>query len=90
VIFKVSGISVIDESSLDLSFGTEQLSTDTMTIEKILHISPETAPIIFNGSTNGGEIVIVRIIRDGMTDTLEGTIMLVGLKIFYNTTKISE
>jgi hypothetical protein len=72
-----------DGDALDVAFGTEQTSTDTLQVINKCHIGPESAAITVGGTPQESDRVqfqIKRNVADG-SDTLNADAQLLGVRI---------
>jgi hypothetical protein len=85
VVWGLSAVAVSDDDPLDVSFGSEQSSTDTLIATNDLHVGPESAGVTVAGAPVDGDLVIFqvrRIVSDG-NDTLTADAKLIGIKLLY-------
>lgn len=83
VIWQLAGLAYADGDALDTSLGTQVSVTDTLTTANDEHISDATASVTIGGTPAAGENIILRITRDGSTDTLAVAVDLRGILIEY-------
>lgn len=83
VIFGLQGISYANDDAIDVAWGTAQEATDTLLLAADIHYSPTTTAITLAGTPAAGELVQLRVYRDGSTDTHAADARLLGVKVYY-------
>ena len=94
VIWAIQGVSVSDNDTLDVAFGTAQTVTDTFhNTAEDLAITAATSAITLGGSPAAGDLAFFQVYRaaDAAGDTTNSTTAhLIGVKIFYTTDAITD
>ena len=83
VVWKLRGVAVSDDDTLDVAFGTDQSSTDTGGTTNDLYVGPESSAITIAGTPTTNDYVMFEVYRepsDG-SDTLAVDARLHGVKV---------
>jgi hypothetical protein len=84
VVWALQGVATSDDDAMDVAFGTEQTSTDTLITANDCHWSPESSAITIGGTPAALDRVNFRIKRnvsDG-SDTLGVDAKLIGIRVY--------
>jgi len=79
VVFALQAVATSNDDTLDVAFGTEQTSTDTLLAALDSHEGPESAAITIAGTPATGDLVTYQIKRNVADDTLGVDAKLLGL-----------
>lgn len=85
VVWALQAIATSDDDPLDVAFGTEQTSTDTLLLANDCHIAPVSAAITVGGTPVENDRVQFQIKRNvaDASDTLAVDARLLGIRLFY-------
>lgn len=75
---------------IDVSWGTAQLSTDTLIGANYLHVSEVTGPITIGGTPVEGDVVWFQVYRDTGVDSLAVDAQLLGVKLFLTINSLTD
>ena len=92
VVWALQGVATGDDDGLDVAFGTEQTSTDTLLAALDRHIGPTSAAITIAGTPAEGDVVqfqIKRVPADA-SDTLAVDAKLLGIRLFFTVNNLSD
>lgn len=92
VVWALQGVATGDDDGLDVAFGTEQTSTDTLLAALDRHIGPTSAAITIAGTPAEGDVVqfqIKRVPADA-SDTLAVDANLLGIRLFFTVNNLSD
>ncbi len=92
VAFGVDAIAISDNETLDVSFGTAGVVTDTGGTTDKLYVSSESSAITIAGTPATGDLVQFRIHRDPAngSDNLAVDARLHGIKLYYTTSATTD
>jgi hypothetical protein len=81
-----------DDDSLDLAYGTEVVTTDTLIALNDLHVTQVSSSITpaYNASPSPPFYMQFKVTRQSGSDTLNGAALLLAVKIEYETTSLSD
>jgi hypothetical protein len=79
VVFALQAVAVSNDDPLDVAFGTEQTSTDTLLAANDSHEGPESAAITIAGTPVAGDLVTFQTKRNVADDTLGVDAKLLGI-----------
>lgn len=91
--FEVDARSFADNETLDAAFGTAQSVTDSALNDTTkLAVTSATSAITVGGTPAAGELVVLRLTRLGgdAADTLNRSVLIVGIQITYGINAYSE
>ncbi len=85
VVWALQAVATSDDDAMDVAFGTEQASTDTLLAANDCHISPESAAITVGGTPAENDRVQFQVKRNvaDASDTLAVDAKLLGVRLFY-------
>lgn len=88
----LQGVSVSDDDTLDVAYGTAQEVTDTGGTTSDLYVSAATSAITIAGTPAVDDMVAFRVYRDPVNagDTMAVDAYLKGVRIFYSTNTLDE
>ena len=81
VIWGLQAVHVPNDGTIDVVYGTVQISTDTFIVAEDLHEGPESSAITVGGSLADGGTIFCQIYRDAATDTRSVDGNLIGVAI---------
>lgn len=89
VTWKLAGVAISNDDTLDVAFGTAQSSVDTGGTTSDLYQGPESSAITIAGTPASGDYVQFRIQRDPTdgSDNMAVDARLHGVYLFFNTTE---
>ena len=92
VVWALQAVATGDDDGMDVAFGTEQTSTDTLLAAIDRHIGPTSAAITAAGTPVEGDVVQFQIKRNvaDASDTLAVDAKLLGIRLFYNVNNLSD
>jgi len=79
VVFALQAVAVSNDDPLDVAFGTEQTSTDTLLAANDSHEGPQSSAITVGGTPVEGDLVTGQIKRNVADDTLGVDAKLLGI-----------
>lgn len=85
VVWALQAVAVSDDDTLDVAYGTEQTSTDTLLTAGDMHTSPESSAITIGGTPAEGDVVLFRVKRVPASDTLGVDARLIAIDLFITT-----
>ena len=87
VAWALQGVALDNSDSIDATYGTAVVRTDTGGTNEDLFFSPESGNITIAGVPGAGDCVVFRVFRDvsDAGDTLDADARLIGIRIFYTT-----
>lgn len=92
VVFALQGVATSNNDALDVAFGTEQTSTDTLLTASYEHEGPESSAITIGGTPVASDLVTFQVKRnpaDG-SDTLGVDAKLLGIILTITTTAAND
>jgi hypothetical protein len=87
VVWALQAVAISNDDVIDVAYGTEQISSDTLLATTDIHRGPESAAITIAGSPAESDIVQFRVKRnvtDG-ADTLAADALLLGIELYITT-----
>lgn len=85
VVFALQAVGTRDDDAMDVAFGTEQTSTDTLITANDCHVGPTSAAITVAGTLTSPLRVNFRVKRNVADDTLGVDAKLIGVYVYYST-----
>jgi len=92
VVWGLQAVAISNDDVYDAAYGTAQTSTDSVTATTDLMIGPTSSAITIAGTPAAEDWVAFRVYRDADngSDTLAADARLVGVTIYYTTTKPTD
>ena len=90
VIFLCQARCFADGETLDGAMPSAISITDAPLGLNYLHKSAESAALTPSGTRAAGNFIVFRVIRDTPTDTFDNTVQILGIKVYYRSTRNSE
>lgn len=79
--FDIDMRSIGDDDAIDQAWGTAVAATDVVIATTDLHRTAATAAITPSGTPAGGELLVIRVMRDESESTIVGGIDMLGVQI---------
>jgi hypothetical protein len=88
----IQGVSISDDDTIGVAYGTAAEVTDTGGTTNDLYVSPATAAITIAGTPAAGDMCAFRVYRDPANagDTMAIDARLMGVALFYSTDTTDE
>ena len=83
VVFSLKGVAISNDDPLEVAFGTEQTSTDTLITAVDVHIGPRSSAITIAGTPADSDYIHFQIARNVADDTLGVDAKLLGIVLEY-------
>lgn len=90
VVFALQAVATSNDDAMDVAFGTEQTSTDTLITANDCHWGPESSAITVGGTPAAGDRVNFQVKRNVSADTLGVDAKLLGLRVYYTTSASTD
>ena len=81
--FSLAGVAISNNDPLEVAFGTEQVSNDTLLTATNIHVGPQSNSITISGSPADSDFIMFQIARNVSNDTLGVDAKLIGISIEY-------
>lgn len=83
VAWGIKGRAYADASTIDATYGTEVVTSDTWIAQNVIHITGESTDVTPAGTLAAGQWAQFKISRKTATDNMTGDARLIGLRLLY-------
>lgn len=92
VAWAIQGVSVADGGTMDASYGTAVVTTDTGGTVEDCYITAASSAVTIAGTPADGELQVFRVFRDvsDAGDTLDADARLIGVKLFWTSDALND